>query len=180
MPGSQSRLASASAMPGNGGMSVRSSASPRCGTTARTTNDDDVSISITAEDGPDGLVLRKLKGTNRPGINRVVWDLQPEREQRLGNPDGLPEFIEFHEEIGATLIIAQLYAWIGDNDEAFRWLDTHDRVQTWNIRSHLTRLWYRKIYDDPRWQALLEQYQMTGEMLGSLDLDIRLPPGVEH
>ena len=91
----------------------------------------------------------------------------------------LPEFIEVHEEIDAKLIIAQLYAWIGDNDEAFRWLDTHDRVQTWTIRSHLTRLWYRKMYDDPRWQALLEQYQMTDEILESLDLDIRLPPGVE-
>ncbi len=89
----------------------------------------------------------------------------------------LPEFIEVHEEIGAGLIIAQLYAWIGDNDEAFRWLDTHDRVQTWTIRSHLTRLWYRNLYDDPRWQALLEQYQMTDEMIESLDLDIKLPPG---
>ena len=91
----------------------------------------------------------------------------------------LPEFIKNFEETGAKLVIAQLYAWIGDNDEAFRWLDTHDRVQTWTIRSHLTRLWYRKMYDDPRWQALLEQYQMTDEMLESLDLDIRLPPGVE-
>ena len=91
----------------------------------------------------------------------------------------LPEFIEVHEEMGATLIIAQLYAWIGDNDEAFRWLDTHDRQKTWGIRSHLTRQWYRKLHDDPRWQALLEQYQMTDEILESLDFDIRLPPGVE-
>jgi TolB-like protein len=91
----------------------------------------------------------------------------------------LPEFIEVHEEMGSTLIIAQLYAWLGDNEEAFRWLDTHDRVQTWTIRSHLTRLWYRKMYDDPRWQALLEQYQMTDEILESLDMDIRLPSGVE-
>jgi hypothetical protein len=44
---------------------------------------------------------------------------------------------------------------------------------------HLSRPWYRKLHDDPRWQALLEQYQMTDEILESLDLDIRLPPGVE-
>ena len=91
----------------------------------------------------------------------------------------LPQHIELHEEMGATLIIAQLYAWIGDKDEAFRWLDTHDRVRRWGIRSHLVRPWYRKLHDDPRWQALLEQYQMTDEILESLDLDIRLPPGVE-
>jgi TolB-like protein len=91
----------------------------------------------------------------------------------------LPRFVEWHEENGLPLINAQLYAWIGNKDEAFRWLDKHDRENSWTIRLHLSRPWYRKLYDDPRWQALLEQYQMTDEILESLDLDIRLPPGVE-
>ena len=89
----------------------------------------------------------------------------------------LPAFLEDHEE-DFPLIVAQLYAWIGDKDEAFRWLDKHDREMTWAIRWHLTQSWYRKLHGDPRWQALLEQYQMTEEKLASLDLDIRLPPGV--
>ena len=55
--------------------------------------DEEVSLTIKAADGPDGLVLRKLTGTNRPGFNRVIWDLQPEKEQRLGNPEDLPEFV---------------------------------------------------------------------------------------
>ena len=38
-------------------------------------------------------MLIKLDGTNRPGLNRVVWDLQPEADQRLGNADQLPEFV---------------------------------------------------------------------------------------
>jgi len=90
----------------------------------------------------------------------------------------LPEFLEFHEEQN-PLIVAQLYAWIGDRNEAFRWLDKYSREMTWDIRSHLTRPWYTKLHDDPHWQALLEQYEMTSEKLASLDLDIRLPPGVE-
>ena len=90
----------------------------------------------------------------------------------------LPEFIEFHEE-RFPLTMARLYAWIGDRDEAFRWLDNHDREMTWGIRSYLTQPWYRKLHDDPRWRALLEQYDMTEEKLAGLDLDIRLPPGVE-
>jgi tetratricopeptide (TPR) repeat protein len=89
----------------------------------------------------------------------------------------LPLFIEGHEE-EHPLIVAQLYAWIGDNDEAFRWLDKRDPVSSWIIRLHMTRPWYRKLHDDPRWQALLEQYQMTDEILESLDFDLRLPPGV--
>ena len=36
--------------------------------------------------------MRTLTGTSRPGFNRVVWDLLPEKDQRLGNPDDLPEF----------------------------------------------------------------------------------------
>ena len=110
-----------------------------------------------------------------PGHLEVLHDLGRQEEFEAL----LPEFIEGHEEMGAKLIIAQLYAWIGDNDEAFRWLDTHDRQKTWAIRSHLTRQWYRKLHDDPRWQALLEQYQMTDEIFDSLDFDIRLPAGVE-
>jgi TolB-like protein/Tfp pilus assembly protein PilF len=90
----------------------------------------------------------------------------------------LPEFLEFHEE-RFPFTVAQLYAWIGDNDEAFRSLDKHDRENSWIIRSQMTSAWYRDLYDDPRWQALLEQYQMTDEILDSLDLDIRLPRGVE-
>ncbi|MCH8316530.1 MAG: hypothetical protein IIA64_11195 [Planctomycetes bacterium] len=52
--------------------------------------DEEVEISIA---DATGHVLRKLSGTNRPGLNRVVWDLQPEEDQRLGNADNLPEFV---------------------------------------------------------------------------------------
>jgi hypothetical protein len=45
----------------------------------------DVRISI--EDSA-GRPVRKLGGSNRPGLNRAVWDLQPEDFDRLPNPDG--------------------------------------------------------------------------------------------
>ncbi|NIQ31894.1 MAG: hypothetical protein GTN89_16475, partial [Acidobacteria bacterium] len=56
---------------------------------------EDVSLSIGRRkpDGSKGHVVRKLSGSADPGINRVVWDLQAEREQRLGNPHNLPEFV---------------------------------------------------------------------------------------
>lgn len=116
--------------------------------------------------GPERLV---------PGYLEVLHDLGRNEEFETL----LPQFIEFHEENGFDLIIAQLYAWIGNKDEAFRWLDKHNREMTWGIRWHLTQPWYRKLYGDPRWQALLQQYQMTDEDFASLDLDIRLPPGVK-
>jgi hypothetical protein len=120
------------------------------------------------EIGPD-------PGSLWPGHLEALHDLG--RHEELETL--LPRFVEWHEENGLPLINAQLYAWIGNKDEAFRWLDKHDRDNSWYIRLHLSRPWYRKLHDDPRWQALLEQYQMTDEILESLDLDIRLPPGVE-
>jgi TolB-like protein/Tfp pilus assembly protein PilF len=90
----------------------------------------------------------------------------------------LPGFVDLFGE-DSPLVVAQVYAWIGDEDAAFRWLDKRHPDDHWSIRSHLGRAWYRKLHDDPRWQALLEQYQMTDEILDSLDLDLRLPPGVE-
>jgi len=52
---------------------------------------DPVSVRIADQ---DGQVLRTLSGSNDPGVQRVVWDLQRDPEQRLGNPHGLPEFVE--------------------------------------------------------------------------------------
>ena len=54
-------------------------------------DDEDVSISITNE---QDVVVRTLEGTNRPGLNRVVWDLLPEPDQLLGeDDDGLTQFV---------------------------------------------------------------------------------------
>jgi photosystem II stability/assembly factor-like uncharacterized protein len=52
---------------------------------------DDVSISI--KNG-QGLEVAELKGSNAPGLNRVVWDLQPKEAQRL--PDnGQEPWLDF-------------------------------------------------------------------------------------
>lgn len=45
---------------------------------------DEVSVTITNR---AGTKVRKLTGTNRPGLNRVVWDLQLEEYDRLSNLD---------------------------------------------------------------------------------------------
>ncbi len=43
-------------------------------------------VNVTIEDSR-GTVVRKLTGSNRPGLNRVVWDLLPEPHDRLPNPE---------------------------------------------------------------------------------------------
>jgi photosystem II stability/assembly factor-like uncharacterized protein len=45
---------------------------------------EDVKVTIT--DG-HGVLVREITGTNRPGFNRVVWDLEREKYDRLPDPD---------------------------------------------------------------------------------------------
>jgi hypothetical protein len=52
-----------------------------------------VTITVTAPAECGGHVVATISGPVRPGMNRFTWDLQPPKEQRLGNPDGLPEFV---------------------------------------------------------------------------------------
>jgi photosystem II stability/assembly factor-like uncharacterized protein len=43
-------------------------------------------VKITVEDAK-GTPVRELKGPQRPGLNRVAWDLQAEETDRLSDPD---------------------------------------------------------------------------------------------
>ncbi len=43
-------------------------------------------LKVTITDAHDNKI-RSLTGTNRPGINRVVWDLQYEKHDRFQNPE---------------------------------------------------------------------------------------------
>ncbi len=54
-------------------------------------SDDEVSITITSV-ATDRMV-GELTGPARPGINRLSWDMQIPQEERIGNPDDLPEFV---------------------------------------------------------------------------------------
>ena len=46
--------------------------------------DEDVKIAIADS---KGTVIRNLKGPNRPGVNRVVWNLEGEKHDQFNNPD---------------------------------------------------------------------------------------------
>ncbi len=49
-----------------------------------------VKVRITDEDGTE---VRKLEGEARPGVNRVVWDLQADKDQRFDLPDEQTQFV---------------------------------------------------------------------------------------
>ena len=76
--------------------------------------------------------------------------------------------------------IAGIYAWIGNNDKAFEWLDEavgeHGPVFLGGIKSPL----YEKIKSDQRWNELLDKHGYFAEPVEVIDFDHSLVPGLSR
>ena len=72
--------------------------------------------------------------------------------------------------------VAQVYAWVGEVDEALAWLDKGYEVEgahSWPdiaIDDLLINL-----HDDPRWPQYIEKLGTGGELLGAVEFSVRLP-----
>ncbi len=73
--------------------------------------------------------------------------------------------------------VAKVYAWMGNIDEAFKWLDSYLEPQSPAYTANFTPiLWdpfFRNLWDDPRWAALRLQADLTPERLDNVR--IRMP-----
>ena len=71
--------------------------------------------------------------------------------------------------------LARLYAWLGDNDNAFKWLErTRERepIRLLSIEGHY---FFSRIHDDPRWQPFIERvYEDRPEV----EFNPKLPPDI--
>ena len=70
--------------------------------------------------------------------------------------------------------IAEAYAWAGDLDSAFVWLDKELEVSG-NLNGIAQTAFLTNMHDDPRWQPLLEKAGTSPEQLAAIELDITLP-----
>jgi len=87
-------------------------------------------------------------------------------------------FAKFRNDNGNAESIARIYAWIGNNDKAFEWLDEMVAVEgPENLRDIDTDL-YEKIKSDPRWRALRDKYGYHDRRVGAIEFRYTLPPGV--
>ena len=71
--------------------------------------------------------------------------------------------------------VAQVYAWIGNADEAFAWLSRS--VEQWEdgLLAQPQISLYASLHADPRWADFLEAIGLSPEELSSIDLEVRLP-----
>lgn len=71
--------------------------------------------------------------------------------------------------------IAQVYAWIGDVDTAFDWLDRALEIDETGLRTQFLNPLYGPIQADPRWQIFLNKTEISPAHLMAIDFEVSLP-----
>ena len=86
-------------------------------------------------------------------------------------------FKELRERWGAQrpLSVADVYAWIGDADRAFEWLDRAFQQNAYALARIAFSEIFNGIHDDPRWLPFLERIGMSPEQLAVIDFEVTLP-----
>ena len=75
----------------------------------------------------------------------------------------------------AAFFIATAFAWRGEVDRAFEWLDKAIAAQDSNLATiHLEPL-FANLYKDPRWSSLLHKLGQAPEQLAKIEFKVTLP-----
>jgi len=69
--------------------------------------------------------------------------------------------------------VAHVYAWTGDADESFSWLEKELELN--GLAGVAVDNFFTKLHDDPRWQLLLDKSGVSVEQLGAIEFAVTLP-----
>lgn len=84
-------------------------------------------------------------------------------------------FAEFRERPEVEDVIAEIYAWVGDADAAFEWLDRmYELYQEAPVNFPKEPL-FRNLHDDPRWNEFLTKLGKSPDQLAAIEFDPKLP-----
>ena len=86
-------------------------------------------------------------------------------------------FSHFRDEDGEVESVARIYAWIGDNDRAFEWLDKTIEVHGPDVLASIDSDLYAKIKSDPRWRSMRDKYGYFDTPVEAVEFTYSLPPG---
>ena len=71
--------------------------------------------------------------------------------------------------------VADVYAWTGDADRAFEWLDRAFVQNHINLVELRQKPFYRPLHADPRWHKFLQRLGGTPEQLEAIEFEVTLP-----
>jgi adenylate cyclase len=69
--------------------------------------------------------------------------------------------------------VAHVYAWVGDVDQAFAWLERELEVN--GLAGVIVDNFFTGMHDDPRWQPLLEKGGVSADQLEVIEFNLTLP-----
>ena len=69
--------------------------------------------------------------------------------------------------------IAHVYAWVGDTDEVFFWLEKEFEIN--GLGGVMVDNFFTNQHDDPRWKPLLEKAGVSADQLAAIDFNVTLP-----
>jgi adenylate cyclase len=84
-------------------------------------------------------------------------------------------FTELRERWGERwpIEIAHVYAWIGDADEVFSWLEKELEIN--GLSGVMVDNFFTSLHDDPRWQPLMEKGGVSADQLAAIEFEVTLP-----
>ena len=90
-------------------------------------------------------------------------------------PEFESAFRELRDEWGESepTSVAKVYAYIGDIDAAFEWLDQVASVDQLGLG--IFDPLFANLHDDPRWTAFRERMGQSEEQLAAIPFEVRLP-----
>ena len=71
--------------------------------------------------------------------------------------------------------VAMVYAWAGDADAAFDWLDRAIEKRLFDVIREYSSPFFRNLHADPRWDAILEKIGRSPEQLAAIEFNVVLP-----
>lgn len=69
--------------------------------------------------------------------------------------------------------VAHVYAWIGDTDEVFFWLEKELKAN--GLGGVMVDNFFTNLHDDPRWLPLLEKAGVSANQLGTIEFNVTMP-----
>jgi len=79
---------------------------------------------------------------------------------------------EYFSESLRLLAIAGMYAYIGDLDRAFAYLDEASLVDELSVYREMMSPWYRPLHEDPRWTDLRERLGLSEARLAAIEFSV--------
>lgn len=85
------------------------------------------------------------------------------------------DFVRENGDHQAPLDVAMVYAWSGQAEEAFRWLDTTIEQDLWGLQKNYRSPFFFNLRGDSRWNEILRRIERHPEQLAKIEFNPDIP-----